>query len=298
MLLTINVVLYVGWILLFAHFAPTAAFTRDHLALNPGLPEVLWQPWQLVTYNFLHLGGGLNGFLHILFNMLWLVWIGREYEELHGPHQLLGVYLWTGVGGGLLTVILHGLMPDLSVFHGYVYGASASVLGIGAAVATTYPYKKIGLIFIGPVRLVYLVLAVLVIDVIILLTGNSDTAVAAHFGGAITGFLVAKGEDKGMDLTGWARLFYQDRSPSRSSGSFLDRIEEWLRTRSKGPDQEEVTAAPEEGGVLRKRRTKQRTAQELSDQAELDRILEKISAYGLESLTEDERQFLEEASQK
>ncbi len=298
-LLTINVVLYVCWILFFGHFAPTAGFTRNHLALNPGLPGVLFQPWQLLTYNFLHLGGGLNGFLHILFNLLWLVWVGREYEELHGSHQLLGVYVWAGLGGGLLTVILHALMPDVSVFGGYVYGASAAVLGVAAMVATTYPYKRIGLFLLGPVRLVYLVIAVLVIDIVVMLSGNSTTAVGAHFGGALTGFLLAKGEQKGMDLTGWARLFFQDRSPSRpgASSSFLDRMEEWLSARSKSTD-ETAEHTDDEGGILRKRRTKRQDTDTPNTEAELDRILEKISAYGMESLTEEERQFLQEASQK
>ncbi|HMB94214.1 MAG TPA: hypothetical protein VKP65_25415, partial [Rhodothermales bacterium] len=59
-LLTINVVIYVFWVLLFAHIPATKDFVFAHLALNPNLPDILFEPWQLLTYNFLHLGDSAN----------------------------------------------------------------------------------------------------------------------------------------------------------------------------------------------------------------------------------------------
>ena len=296
-LLTINVAVYVLWVFVLAHFGVTNAFVRNHLALNPDLPGLLFEPWQLITYNFLHIGGGLGGFLHVLFNMLWLVWIGREYEEMHGAHQLLGVYLLAGLGGGLLTVLLHALFPGAAVFAGSVHGASASVIGIAMAVAITYPYKKIGLLLIGPIRLIYLVAAFLVLDVVFLLSGSSGTAVGAHLGGALFGFFIAKGEERGMDLTGWARLFFHDRrsqpAATRSSGGVLDRMEAWLGRRL---GREETAGDDEERSSTRTaRRTSTAPTQ---DETEVDRILEKISAQGMESLTEEERRILYEASRR
>ena len=104
MLLMVNGGAYLLWQVLLIHIPPVRAFVWDHLALNPDLPRVLFEPWQLLTYGFLHLEPGLGGLLHVLFNMLWLVWIGRDLEELQGPGRLFGLYLIGAVGGALLTV--------------------------------------------------------------------------------------------------------------------------------------------------------------------------------------------------
>lgn len=298
-LLTINVVIYVVWFLVLGRIPVVATFVWEHLALNPALPDLLFEPWQLLTYNFLHLDLGLNGFLHILFNMLWMVWIGREYEEMHGPHQLLGVYILAGLGGGLLTMLLSPLLPVF--FANAVHGASASVLGIAMAVAITYPYKKIGLFILGTFRLIHLVLAVLVIDIFILLFGDSQTAVAAHFGGALAGFLIASGEQRGMDLTGWAHIFLpdlrerRDRRTAAPRGGLLDRLEAWL-SKGKTPDEK-----PADEDAPRRRAARSRhvpTEDQPAATTEVDRILEKISEQGMDALTEEERRVLYEASQR
>src|SRR5690606_998413 len=115
--LTINVVLYVLWqFVLLIQVESVYVFVRTHLTLHPALPGLLFEPWQLLTYSFLHLEAGFGGFLHILFNMLWLFWIGKEYEELHGPHRLLSAYVLGAVGGALLTVLLHNLFPAVRFF--------------------------------------------------------------------------------------------------------------------------------------------------------------------------------------
>src|SRR5690606_39258347 len=124
MLLTINVVLYLLWNLVFTHFAAAHAVVYQWLALTPAADVVLVRPWQLVTYNFLHTGPGLGGLLHVLFNMLWLVWIGRDHENLHGSPDLMGLYLLGGIGGGLMSVALHTAFPTVGAFGGPIVGAS------------------------------------------------------------------------------------------------------------------------------------------------------------------------------
>ena len=303
-LLTINVVVYVLWFLLFSRIEATAAFVVNHLALNPGLPGVLFEPWQLLTYNFLHLGTDFWGLIHLAFNMLWLYWIGRDHEDLHGPYQITALYLITGIGGGLLTVLLNASFPGVAVFGGTVHGASASVLGVMTAVAVQYPQKKIGLLFIGPVRLIYLVLAFLVLDLLFL--AGSNTAVGAHLGGALFGFLFVKVEDKGVDLTSWTRIFFPDRSARHSAsgkpeGGVLNRLESWLAAR--GGERGEVPSARERKrgkSPLARIRTLQTTTEveELPIENEIDRILDKISEQGMASLTEEERRILHEASRQ
>ena len=103
-LLLVNVVMYLVWNLVLVHFLPTATFVYTHLALNSNWSEVVFQPWQVLTYSFLHLGPGLGGFLHILFNMLWLVWIGREFEQVYGAPRLFSIYVLGSIGGATAPV--------------------------------------------------------------------------------------------------------------------------------------------------------------------------------------------------
>ena len=285
-LLTINVVLYVLWVLVLVHIRSTGSFVVDHLALNPSTTEIIFEPWQLITYNFLHLGVGFGGLLHILFNMLWLVWIGRDFEQLHGSHRLLAVYLIGGVGGGLLTLAWYALFPSPAI----VYGASASVLAVLTAVAIFYPHKSIALLFIPfPIRLIHLVIAFLVLD--LLLIAGSNTAIAAHAGGALFGFLYAKGERAGMDLSSWAQVFFGRPARSRSSRSRPTPERTPLFSRPKrrtGNSGARITPMPNRDDETPPR----------SPDTEIDRILDKISEQGYEALTSEEKRLLYEASKK
>jgi len=288
-LLTINVVAYLAWQIL-GLFDPIEWFVWNHLALNPDLPGILLEPWQLITYNFLHLSSGLSGLIHIGFNMLWLYWIGKEYEEMHGAERMLALYMIGGVCGGLLTVILYNLFPGLGLFSGTVHGASASVVGLLLAIGILYPYKKIRLFILGTWKLLHIVIAFLVIDFILALTGSS-ASISAHWGGALGGFLFARAERGGVDVTSWAQVFVggrKRRSKKKKKRTWVDRLEDWLTGGEPTPANEvESGGASRPGG-----RGKRQAAEE-----EVDRILDKISEQGYDALSEEEKRILHEASQ-
>lgn len=301
-ILLVNVVLYVTVQFLYALWPPGLRFIADHLALHPTFPDILFEPWQLITYNFLHLGGGFGGLLHIAFNMLWLFWIGKEYERMHGTSRVWTVYLGTGVIGGLMCLLLAPVMP--SIASGYVHGASASVLGVIMAVAILYPYKQIGLLFIGVVRLLYVVIGFLVIDALLALS-SSGVAVAAHWGGALGGYLFAKQERGGIGLPSWLTgWFGGSESSSRSSRSrrassgedlgLLDRLEMWLggsvdTSGNAGSSIANESASNDGRGPTREPR-------QTDIEKEVDRILDKISEKGYDALSDEEKETLEEAS--
>ena len=299
-LLTINVVIYVLWLLLFIHIDATNAFVWNHLALNPRLPGILFEPWQLFTYNFLHLQPGFWGLIHIGFNMLWLYWIGKEYEELHGPQRLLAAYLIGGLGGGLITVVLHALLPGVGAFGGVVHGASASVLGVITTVAILYPYKSVALIFLGTVRLIYLVIGYLALNLLFLSGGS--TSVSAHLGGALFGYLLARGESRGIDLSSWALIFFRSHgrshrrntpSPRRQEGQgIFGRFGGWKSSKESdhGPRPTRIHTL----------HNLEKTVEEANgkSETEVDRILDKISESGYNSLSDEEKQILYEASRR
>lgn len=305
MLLTINVVVYLLWNLVLVHIGAARGFVVDHVALNPGWPGILFEPWQLLTYGFLHLGPGLGGLLHILFNMLWMMWIGRDYEELYGPGRILGVYILGAVGGALLTVFLHALFPTVGPFGGPVQGASGAVLALMTMVAIHQPDKRIGLMFIGVVKLIHVVIGFIALDLLFLSAGG--TSVSAHLGGVATGFLLGRVALSGAHPTPWADWFFSGSgAPSRSSmsqggrdaqrgGGVLQSLEEWLSRRKSA-------AGDSEDDERRSARIYPMAASGASSgsrgsaEEEIDRILDKISATGYDSLTEEEKRRLVESS--
>jgi membrane associated rhomboid family serine protease len=277
-LLIANVAIYLLWVLGLGLIPYTRSFVIDHLALNPSLPGILSEPWQIVTYGFLHLGFGLGGLLHIVFNMLWFVWLGQEYEELYGERRMMWLYVVGAGGGGLATVLLHAAFPAVSAFGGYVHGASGAVLGIIAAVATLQPQKQIGLLFLGvwPLRLVVVVF--LGLDLLFGMSGG--VSVSAHLGGALAGFLFARVQAGGSSL----RLV--PSAPSRSGNSgVLKRLDDWLGNRGRKPARPAPRRRIEDANIVAE-----------IDQREVDRILDKINEDGYESLSEEEKRMLYEAS--
>ena len=56
----------------------------------------LTHPWVILTHMFLHVG-----FMHILFNMLWLYWFGRIAGDFLGNQRILAIYLLGGLAGAL-----------------------------------------------------------------------------------------------------------------------------------------------------------------------------------------------------
>jgi membrane associated rhomboid family serine protease len=287
LLLTINVLMYLAWNLVLVYPEATRSFVLEWIALHPDWPGILFAPWQLLTYGFLHLGAGIGGLLHVGFNMLWMFWIGKEYEELYGPGRILGIYVYGAVGGALLTVLLHALFPGVGPFGGTVHGASGAVLALMTMVAVHQPEKRVGLMFIGVVKLIHVVIGFIALDILFLSAGG--TSVSAHLGGVLTGFVFGRLSLAGHHPAPWASLFFGSRGGRRSGsgGSVLQEMEEWLANRKAKP-----------AAKIHQMPSRQATSDtgEPSSRQEIDRILDKISATGYDSLTDKEKRTLVESS--
>lgn len=296
LLITINVVVYLFWHLLFIHFQVTNVFFLTQLALNANFDSVLFHPWQLLTYSFLHLQPGLGGLLHILFNMLWLLWVGREYEGVYGPQRIVGIYVLGAIGGAVLTIVLHALLPGVSSFGGIVHGASGAVLALMTMVAIHQPEKRIGLMFIGVVRLIHVVIGFIALDFLFLSAGG--TSVSAHLGGVLTGFICGKMILQGVDPAGSLGrilVFRQsggvyNRSSNQSSGtSMLERMERWLASRNKNASS---SSSKKKGHATIYQMDHAKKIEQSPSESDLNRILDKISASGYDSLSKAEKEML------
>lgn len=283
-LILINVVVFVLVRLL---AVGTWMFGGDNLALMQwvALPSDWWlllkRPWTLLTYMFAH-----AGLLHILFNMLWLYWLGRIFMEFFSPKQLTGVYLLGGWGGALLFLLAYNLLPHLAMGRYFLIGASASVIAIVVATAVYTPNYKIGLLFLGEVSLKWVAIVTVAIDLLSMEGGNLGSSIA-HIGGAIVGAIYALRIRAGHDIT-------------RPLNAAIDGIVGMFNGRSfKLPDFKRKSA----GSTTRARGGAQqaprgaRPADTVSEE-ELDIILGKIKAAGYDALTDEEKEKLFKASRR
>ena len=230
--------------------------------------------WQLITFQFLH---DCPWPWHLLMNCLGLYFFGRAIEETHGTANFLKLYLLAGTLGGLAEV-LASFLPQHP--HGGVVGASAGVMGLIAAYATLNPWQEACFIFyFFPVRLkasvvLWFLLFLSTFGVIIPFGG---TAHAAHLGGLLTGIAFARYVFLAGDDFPLARLFPTPREKSQARRfAFVGKKRMDRSARAFDPP----------------------VATEEFISREVDPILDKISAHGIQSLTERERKILEAARAK
>jgi membrane associated rhomboid family serine protease len=159
------------------------------LGLHPALVIHSFWIWQLATYMFLH-----GGIFHIVFNMLALWMFGAELERTWGTRYFLKFYFVTGIGAGMLTVLLSLLPFDFARQLQYqnIIGASGAIYGLLLAYAIYFPERPILLIvFWVPARLCVTILGA--IAVFASLSEAGGVANATHLGGLLVGYLYLKG---------------------------------------------------------------------------------------------------------
>lgn len=248
-----------------------------YLELPSSLQQLLCRPWTLFTYMFLH-----EQFMHILWNMIALYVFGRIFIDFFSLRHFVGTYILGGLFGGVAFVLSYNVFPYFEPYVGisYLIGASASVLAIVVASAVRNPGYRINLLLIGSVKLSTFALITVAIS-IFMLAGDNAGGNFAHLGGAVAGWLVAYMLNKGVDIT-----------------SFVNKPIDW------------VTSFFKKGYFSRRRKPEfkytsgdrsadyEYNARKKANEAEIDKILEKIKRGGYASLTEDEKKRLFDASSK
>ncbi|MBE0673183.1 MAG: rhomboid family intramembrane serine protease, partial [Bacteroidales bacterium] len=162
-------------------------------AMLPALAERFWTP---ITYMFLH-----QGFIHLLFNLLWLYWFGKIFLQYLDQRKLVAVYLLGGLSGALTYVSFFNIFPAFSgaVPSSIALGASASVMAVVIAISVWVPEYEIMLFLFGRVRLKYLALIMFLLTSIFDFSVNTGGKIA-HIGGALFGLLYAVSLRRGVDL--------------------------------------------------------------------------------------------------
>lgn len=244
-----------------------ANLVYNQLAVPSSVSRLLTKPWTLFTYMFFH-----EGLFHLGFNMLTLFWFGQIVQDMVGQKRLIPLYLIGGLAGAFLYVLCYNVFPGFQqvVSGSTAIGASAGVLAIVVASATIAPDYEMMLLFFGRVKLKYLALVMVLIDFLSISRGNAGGHIA-HIGGAIAGYFFIKQLQQGND---W--------------GKYINKAIDYVVTLfHPGPKVVHSSKRPVTNSKVKN----------LSlSQEQIDRILDKISASGYDSLTKEEKELLFKAS--
>jgi membrane associated rhomboid family serine protease len=252
-----------------------AQYTENVLIylMVPSIPgDLIYRPWTLITYMFTHFN-----FLHIIFNLLMLFWFGRIFLQYLSERQLLTTYLIGGLAGAVLYMIFLNIFPGLQENLGSsMLGASAAIMAIVIAISFYVPDYTLYLLFIGPVKLKYIALCFLILDVLMIASNNAGGHIA-HLGGAIYGYWFIRRFKKGHDVGKWM-------------GTLISKLRNIFKPRPKLS----VTYRKGAKGMT----DQEYNVNKIQQQKEIDRILDKIAKAGYDSLTKQEKEILFNMSDK
>ena len=255
-----NAVVYLLTITIF-----TGSWVIDGTAFSP--TDVGGRLWTFVTYMFVH-----GGFFHLLFNMLMLFFFGPAVEERMGGSGFSLYYFTCGIGGAVFSFAI-ALFTPVAPF----VGASAAVLGVALAYAINWPDAPIYVFPLPvPIKVKWLVAFLAVVD-LLMAQSNANDGVAhlAHLGGFLFGFLYLRGEK-----------LMQQRTPVDPGNLRVARRPAPVHPLRRRGQATHVHELPEQGDVHR------------NSTDDVDRVLDKINESGIDSLTPQELQLLDDASRQ
>ncbi len=260
---------------------PYHEYVAPFLELSSSFFTTLTRPWVLFTHMFIH----YEIFFHFIINMLLLYWFGRIVGDLIGDHKILPIYLLSGLASAFLLMLVANLNTPFTIGTSAI-GASGAVSGIIIAAAATSPDYYMRLFIIGDVRLKYIALAAIILQLSNLAANSNAGGTFGHIGGLIMGYIFIVQLRKGNDL-------------SIPVNRILDKIKNFFTK-----DERRKPTVAYRNPKLKKQQRQAKTnvkgnnVSDLSHEQKLDAILDKIKSKGMESLSEEEKEFLLNASKE
>lgn len=242
------------------------SFVTKLFAVPADISSLAEKPWSIFTYMFLQ-----EEFWHLFFNMLMLYYGGQIFLQFFSQKQLLLTYIFGGLVGALFFILAFNAFPvfENTKTYAFALGSSASVLSILIAAATYQPEYRLNLFLLGQVKMKWIAIIFVVIDLLSIPKGNSGGHIA-HLGGALWGFLYAYLLKKDFDFYLIFKRKARIKVKTRNAHNYHQR-----------PKTDE-----------------QYNAERAQEQEETDKILEKIAKNGYSSLSEKEKEFLFRQSKK
>ena len=275
-LIIINVVVFLILKIIGVVFTLFNVYALDLIAflgVPSALPQLSHRFWTPLSYMFVH-----EQFLHLLFNMLWLYWFGKMFLQYFSGRTMGSLYVLGGLAGAFLYVLAFNTLPYfVGMGRSWMIGASAAVMAIVMGAAFYRPHVQLNLLFVGPVKIVYIAVGVFLLDFLSLGSGSNPGGHVAHIGGALAGYIFALQYRNNRDITGWV-------------SKILDGLANLTKPRRRKSKLKVEYRRTETDRDYNQRK--------YNEQAEIDAILDKLKQSGYSNLSSEEKKRLFDASKK
>ena len=253
---------------------PAEYLIRNIFTLRGDVYGFLTHPWGLFTSIFAHFG-----FMHLLFNMIFFYFIARFFLMYFSTQRMLYTSILGGLAGGLAQIAAYSIFPALQGIPTFVVGASGAVNAIFMAAAFYRPMAQVHLFGVLKVRMIYIALTFFLLD-LFQMGGSDHVAHFAHLGGAIFGFISIYKVGSRKNVINASQRFVKRLKATFKSQPPKMKAHRGGKNRTASHSSTQ-TQTDEEYNLQKKKQ-----------QEEIDKILDKISKSGYDSLTKKEKQIL------
>lgn len=251
----------------------------NQLQLPAGIDNFLTKPWTAFSYMFVHFG-----LSHLLMNLFMIYFFGGLFIKWFSRSAFNIIFLTGGLAGALFFIAGYLLFPGLSNSSDQspLIGASASAMALCLAVTSYKPDESINLFMLGNIKLKYIAIILVALDMLSMTKVNSGVGLA-HLGGGLLGFVYGFPAGKGKDIFSWTKVLSY-----RISGIFKRKPVMKVKYNRSGNEK-----ANRVDDIDREYNTKKK-----NDSERLDAILDKIKISGYDSLSQEEKKELFDFSNK
>ena len=241
----------------------TSSFVINYFALSKDASQYMFKIYTFISYGFLHVD-----FIHLLFNLVAMYYLGNLFLQFFSAIKFIQYYLLGSIFGGIFFVVSYQYFPVFKNSPGVLLGASAGISALLVGLATKMPNYEINLRFIGYVKLWILTLVYIVLTIMLIPSGGNAGGQISHLGGAAIGYILTayfSNSTIGFNL----KKTYKSKSN--------------LKMVYKAKEKSSDFGLSMHQKKIRKQR-------------KIDAILDKISKSGYNSLNKEEQNFLENAN--
>jgi len=251
------------------------------LAFDPTALPDRW--WTAFTYMFAHVA-----LWHLVANMYCLYLFGPRLEQAWGYRKFAWFYVLCGLGGVAFQMLF--------IRSGLLLGASAAVFGVMTAYVMQWPDDEVYLLFVLPIRVRTLAVGLIVFNLvmgIMATTNGTNITYFAHLGGVIAAYVYMR-----MSVSTGIEQVRQRVAELPDADEPPRAIPRNLPRRERVDEVDDVVAKSKAIAAKRPAASVPPSSQGAAKADELNRVLDKISRHGLDSLSPDERRVLEEMSRR